>query len=106
MQRASNVSKDDGSSFLKERSIFILVYLDDIIVYSSNIEEHKKQLEIVMDRLKASRLSLNRNKCNFYRSEIKILGNIVSKGTIKPDQEKKSCHQNIFRTYYYYHQRT
>ncbi|KAF9762085.1 Retrovirus-related Pol polyprotein from transposon gypsy [Nosema granulosis] len=45
-------------------------------------------LEIVMGRLRVSGQSLNRIERNFYKTEIKILGNIVLKGTIEPDPEK------------------
>ncbi|KAF9760727.1 Transposon Ty3-I Gag-Pol polyprotein [Nosema granulosis] len=51
--------------FLKERDRFVLVYLDDIIVYSNNKDDHQKHLEIVIGRLRAAGMSLNRNKCHF-----------------------------------------
>ncbi|KAF9762240.1 Transposon Ty3-I Gag-Pol polyprotein [Nosema granulosis] len=59
--------------FLKERSRFVLVYLDDIIVFSNNKEEHEAHLDIVLGRLRASGISLNRSKCRLYKIEIKTL---------------------------------
>lgn len=74
--------------FIKERSRFVLTYLDVIIVYSESKDEHIKHLEIVMGRIRASGLSLNISKCHFFEKGIKLLGNIVSQGTIRPDPEK------------------
>lgn len=74
--------------FTKENRKFVIPYLDDIIIYSKNHQEHRKHLEIVLGKLKAAGIVLNRKKCNFFKDEIKILGNIVSKDSIKPDPEK------------------
>ncbi|KAF9760593.1 Retrovirus-related Pol polyprotein from transposon [Nosema granulosis] len=67
---------------------FVIPYLDDIIVFSKNKEEHTIHLSTVAKKLKEVGLVLNRKKCNFYKDEIKILGNIVSKGYFKPDPSK------------------
>ncbi|WUR03435.1 reverse transcriptase [Vairimorpha necatrix] len=74
--------------FVKENRKFVIPYLDDIIIYSKNHQEHREHLEIVLGKLKAAGIALNRKKCHFFKEEIKILGNIVTNKTIKPDTEK------------------
>lgn len=74
--------------FEQESWKFVIPYLDDIIIFSKDMEEHKKHLEIVFGKLKAAGIALNENKCKLFRDEIKILGNIVSLNKVKPDPEK------------------
>lgn len=62
--------------------------MDDIIIFSSSIEQHSRNLQIVLGKIKASGLSLNPGKCKIYKKELKILRNVVSNGTVKPDPEK------------------
>ncbi len=57
---------------------FTLVYLDDILVYSDTKEEHLEHLDAVLSRLKAARMPLSINKCQFAKSSVKYLGHIVS----------------------------
>jgi hypothetical protein len=76
------------SIFAKERGKFIMPFMDDLIIFSANETEHKKHLDIIFGRIKANGLSLNRKKCTFFETEIKILGNIISSGRIRPDPEK------------------
>ncbi|MGL4850984.1 MAG: reverse transcriptase domain-containing protein [Clostridium sp.] len=82
------------SIFVKENRKFVIPYLDDIIVYSKNHQEHREHLEIVFGRLKAANIALNKKKCHFFKDEIKILGSIVTKDSIKPDPEKVSAISN------------
>lgn len=74
--------------FSKENRMFVIPYLDDIIVYSKSRREHEKHLRIVLGKLKAAGLSLNEKKSKFFREQFKILGNIISKGMIKADPER------------------
>ncbi|KAF9762121.1 Retrovirus-related Pol polyprotein from transposon 17.6 [Nosema granulosis] len=76
-QRAMNIILS------KENRKFVIPYLDDVIVYSKNIEDRKDHLGIVMGKLKAACISLNEGKCNFFKNEVKILGNIISQDSIK-----------------------
>ena len=65
------------------------VYLDDIIVFSNNeIKSHCQKLDKIFAKLKEAKLTLNPDKCNFFLSEIKYLGHVVSDKGIKPDPEK------------------
>lgn len=76
---------------------FIIPYLDDIIVFSSSIEEHKQHLDIVLGKLRSAGLSLDSNKSRFYKTEVEFLRHIITKGLVKPDPKKiqaiKECQQ-------------
>jgi hypothetical protein len=74
--------------FRKENRKFVIPYLDDIIVYSKTLEDHEKHLRIVLGKLKAVGISLNEAKCKFFRTKLKILGNVISEGTIEADPER------------------
>ena len=74
--------------FRKERGKMVFPYLDDIIVYSKTIEEHQEHLKVVFGKLKAANIALNEKKCNMFKEELKILGFIISEGTVKTDPEK------------------
>ena len=65
-----------------------LIYLDDIIVYSSTLEEHINRLEAVFDKLSSAGLKLKPSKCEFFKSEVKYLGHIVSSDGVKTDPDK------------------
>lgn len=67
---------------------FVIPYLDDIIVYSKNKEDHVQRLRQVLDRIKKAGLALNLKKCKFFKEEIEILGCIVGQGIVKPDKLK------------------
>lgn len=65
-----------------------LVYLDDIIVWSSSVSEHETKLREVFERLKQHQLLLQPDKCNFLMEEIKFLGHIVSGSGVRMDPDK------------------
>ena len=65
-----------------------LVYLDDIIVYSSSFSSHLQHLESVLSQLRASGLSLHISKCHFAQTKLKYLGHVVSHAGIEPDPDK------------------
>ena len=56
-----------------------LVYLDDIIVYSRNKEEHLQRLQLVFDRLRRNNLKLKVSKCYFMKPEVQYLGHVVNR---------------------------
>ena len=58
--------------------LILLIYLDDIIVYSKTFEEHLENLRVVFERLKESNLKLNPKKCNLLCNKVAFLGHEVS----------------------------
>ena len=62
--------------------------IDDIVVHGRTQGIHDKRLHQVLDSLEKANITLNLDKCEFNKSQIKILGNIVSSNGISPDPEK------------------
>ena len=67
---------------------FVVVYLDDVLVYSKNESDHEKHLELVLQKLQENKLYANLNKCEFGKNTIKYLGHVVSADGIWPDLSK------------------
>jgi hypothetical protein len=67
---------------------FVVVSIDDIVVYSKNNEEHEKHLHLIMEKLQEHKLYAKFSKCEFWLSEVAFLGHIVSKEGIVIDPSK------------------
>lgn len=67
---------------------FVVVYLDDIVVYSSTLEEHLEHLRLVFEKLKENHLYVKKEKCLFAQRSIKFLGHVVEQGHIRMDMDK------------------
>jgi hypothetical protein len=65
-----------------------LVYLDDIIIYSPNFEQHLLDLRKVFDRLRDANMLVKLSKCQFARTEVSYLGHIVGNGQVRMDPMK------------------
>ena len=63
-------------------------FLDDILVYSKNEEEHEEHLILTLQLLREHQLYAKLSKCDFYRDRIQYLGHIISKEGISVDLEK------------------
>lgn len=70
-----------------------VVYLDDIIIHSSSLEQHCYDLQAVFDRLRDVGLTINIKKCQFFRTSLKFLGHVVSVAGVKVDEEKTQAVQ-------------
>ena len=68
-----------------------LVYLDDLIIYSRNPEEHFKRLQEVMERLHTAGLKLKPSKCYLFQKSVHYLGHIISKHGVENDPQKIQC---------------
>ena len=66
----------------------LLVYIDDIIVFSPSFEQHLSDLREVFERLKAAVLKLKPKKCHLFQEELVCLGHVVSADGIRPDPQK------------------
>lgn len=67
---------------------FVFPYLDDIIVASTSLDEHRGHLRQLFERLLQHRLTINPAKCEFERSEIAFLGHLVNATGIRPLPER------------------
>ena len=67
---------------------FIIVFMDDIFIYSHRKEEHEHYLKIVLGILKEKKLYAKFSKCKFWLSTVALFGNVVSKKGIMVDPKK------------------
>jgi hypothetical protein len=79
-----------NSVFMPEFDKFVVVFIDDILIYSKNEEEHAKHLWIALTRLREHQLYAKFGKCAFWLEEIQFLGHVLSaKGTaVDPSKVK------------------
>ena len=68
--------------------VFLVVYMDDLLIFSRNEEEHLKHLVIVLSRLQEETLFVSPKKCEFMTEETEFLGMLVSKDGISVNPEK------------------
>lgn len=66
----------------------ILVYMDDIIIYSVSLQEHVNLLNVVFDRLRKANLQIQADKSEFLKREAEFLGHVVTPDGIKPNVKK------------------
>ena len=67
---------------------FVIVYLDDILIFSKTLEEHLIHICKVFDKLREEQLLINLKKCSFVEKELAYLRFIVSGEGLKMDLEK------------------
>eukprot|EP00253_Pinus_taeda_P029329 PITA_29329 len=67
---------------------FVIVYLDDIMIFSKTKEEHFRRLQSVLRKLQQNKLLINLKKCTFFQRELIYLGFVIAKNELKMDPEK------------------
>ena len=67
---------------------FVFVYLDDILIFSSNLQDHVGHVKMVLQRLLENRLFVKAEKCAFHKTTVPFLGYILSADSIRMDPEK------------------
>ena len=75
----------------------LFVYLDDIVIYAKDLEDHGKKVRCLLKPLKEANLSLQTEKCEFLFKEIAYLGHIITDKGVKPDPKKIEAVQNFPR---------
>ncbi|KAG1925421.1 interleukin-1 receptor accessory protein-like 1-A [Pimephales promelas] len=73
-----------GDMHLKD----VLVFIDDLIVFSKTLEEHEARLMKVLTRLREFGLKLSPEKCVFFQTSVRYLGHVVSRNGVETDPEK------------------
>ena len=76
-------------------SDFAMAYLDDLIIFSQNEQEHLKHIKIIFKKLKKAGLKLKESKCNFFKKEIHYLGHLISVSGIQPLPKKLDSIHNM-----------
>lgn len=77
------------------QGIKCFIYLDDIVLYASSLEEHHEKLREIFDRLRKYNLKIQPDKCEFLRKEVTYLGHLVTEKGIKPDPKKIEIARNF-----------
>ena len=72
-------------------SVFMDVYLDDVVIYSNSLEDHVRHVKMIIDVLKQEQLYLSASKLKFLPKDMKILGCVVNKKGIQMNPDKVDC---------------
>ena len=67
---------------------FIIIYLDDILIFSNDLEEYRERTKRVFEILKQNQLFLKPQKCEFEVDTVKYLGHIIGNGEVRMDPKK------------------
>ena len=86
--------KGDGTHTLRPCKKFCRKYLDDIYVFSRNVDEHIEHIKQVLELIINAGFKLNAKKCTWMASKINILGFLVSGSTIQMDSDRISAIKN------------
>ena len=77
-----------NSVFMPELDKFVVVFIDDILIYSKNKEEHAQHLWIVLTRLREHKLYAKFSKCEFWLDRVQFLGHVLTPEGISVDPSK------------------
>jgi hypothetical protein len=74
--------------FMEYLDKFVVVFIDDILLFSKMEEEHEKHLRLVLEKLRSSQLYTKFSKCEFWLTEVAFLGHVISAGGVSVDPDK------------------
>jgi hypothetical protein len=74
--------------FMEESDQFVVVFIDDILIYSEIAEEHEEHLRIVLERLRQRKLYAKFSKCEFWMEKVVFLGHVLSAEGVAVDPSK------------------
>ena len=66
----------------------MLVFLDDILIFSKTLAEHERHVRPVLDKLRAAKLYAKESKCEFFKTEVEFLGHIVGRDGVRMMEDK------------------
>ena len=73
---------------MPELDKFMVVFIDDILIYSENEEDHIEHMSIVLTRLREHKLYVKFSKCEFWLQKVSFLGHVLSENGISVDPSK------------------
>ena len=76
--------------FQEELDVFVVIYIDDILIFSKSEEEHVGHVQHVLEKLCQNKLFAKLSKCEFAKDKVEYLGHIVSAQGVHPDPKKVS----------------
>ena len=68
---------------------FVIVYLDDILIFSKTLEDHMMHIRKVFEKLRDEKLLINLKKCSFVKKDLVYLGFVISADGLKMDPENE-----------------
>jgi hypothetical protein len=79
------------------RDVEVLVYLDDLLLFSETTEDHVSRVRLVFQRIREANFKLNVAKCIFAVPEVVYLGHVVNRNEVAPDPSKITAIKNFPR---------
>ncbi|CAA0807050.1 Uncharacterized mitochondrial protein AtMg00860, partial [Striga hermonthica] len=73
---------------------FVIVFIDDILIYSKSQKEHEEHLRVVLETLRREKLFAKFSKCEFWLQRVAFLGHVITLAGIEVDRSKVSAVQN------------
>jgi hypothetical protein len=74
--------------FMEYLGKFVVVFIDDILIFSKTEEEHENHLRLVLEKLRSNQLYAKFSKCEFWLTEVTFLGHVISAGGVLVDLGK------------------
>jgi hypothetical protein len=77
-----------NNMFMEYLDKFIIVFIDDILIFSKTMEEHEEHLRLELEKLRSNQLYAKFSKCEFWLIKVAFLGHVISTGGISVDPGK------------------
>ena len=77
-----------NSLFKEELDAFVLVYLDDILIFLQILEDHIHHIRVALQKLRDAKFLTRRHKCSFFQEKVEYLGFDVSRHGVQPSPEQ------------------
>jgi hypothetical protein len=74
--------------FMEYLDKFVVVFIDDILIFSKTVEEHEEHLRLVLEKLRSNQLYAKFSKCEFWLTEVAFLRHVISVGGVSVDPGK------------------